>query len=146
MLPLPSPAVKTRNLLLLAMACGLAIMLAGAVFFFQLATQEDAEPAVPIGETARVGDMAVVVGGVTEEQGLVRVEIEIGGAEDDDPADEFRLIAAARPIPLAASTCSASVPGATQTCTLTFEVGTVDGASRVLFYERGDDQARWVLG
>ena len=27
-----------------------------------------------------------------------------------------------------------------------FDVAGADGASRVLFYERGDDQARWLLG
>jgi hypothetical protein len=27
-----------------------------------------------------------------------------------------------------------------------FDVSSADGSSRVLFYERGDQQARWVLG
>ena len=142
--PLPCPAVKTRNLMLLALACGLAIMLAGAVFFVQLATQDDVEPPVPVGEATRVGDMAVTVTDVDEAGGELRVTIAIGGTVDDDPADEFRLIAAARPIPLATSTCMASAVEL-QTCSITFDVSGLDGISRVLFYERGEEQARWVL-
>ena len=137
--------MKTRNLLLLALACGLAIMLAGAVFFFQLATQDEPDPAVPIGETAEVGDMSVVVTDVDEADGTLRVGITLGGADDGDPADEFRLIAAARPVRLASSTCAASTPTGLQSCTITFDVTDVDGISRVLFYERGEEQARWVL-
>ena len=136
--------MKTRNLLLLALACGLAIMLAGAVFFFQLATQDDLEPPVPIGQATRIGDMAVTVTDVEETRGVLRVTVAIGGTVDDDPADEFRLIAAARPIPLAASTCAASGVEV-QTCSIAFDVSGLDGVSRVLFYERGEEQARWVL-
>jgi hypothetical protein len=136
--------VKTRNLLLLALGCGLAIMLAGAVFFFQLATQDDPEPPVDVGETVEVGDMRVTVDAAEETGGILRVAVTLGGADDDDPADEFRLIASARPVPVSTSDCAAS--GADdQTCTVEFDVSGVDGVSRVLFYERGDDQARWVL-
>lgn len=131
--------------MLLALACGVAIMVAGAVLFVQLATQDDARPAVQLGETVRVGDMSVVVHDVDEADGVMRVRIELGGADDDDPADEFRLIAAARPVGLATSDCAASAQDATQSCSLTFQIGDVDGTSRVLFYERGEDQARWVL-
>jgi hypothetical protein len=137
--------VKTRNLLLLALACGLAIMLAGAVFFFQLATQDEPAPPAALGEPVRVGDMTVTIIDAAEAGGTLRVTVAIGGTVDDDPADEFRLIASARPIPLAASTCGASTSDE-QVCDISFDVGDVDGVSRVLFYDRGDEQARWVLG
>ena len=136
--------MKTRNLLLLALACGLAIMLAGAVFFFQLATQDDVAPPAAIGEPVEVGDMSVTIDGAVESGGVLRVDVTIGGAVDDDPVDEFRLIASARPVALASSTCAAS-DGSAQRCTIEFEVGDLDGTSRVLFYERGEEQARWVL-
>ena len=55
------PAMKTRTLLLLALACGVAIMAAGAVFLVQLSRQADAAPPVPLGEATEVGDMRVVV-------------------------------------------------------------------------------------
>jgi len=136
--------VKTRNLLLLALGCGLAIMLAGAVFFFQLATQDTVDPPVAVGEAVEVGDMAVTVIDADESAGRLVVTIEIGGTVDDDPADEFRLIASARPVPVSASDCLRS-GSEIQVCTVTFDVGDADGSSRQLFYERGDEQARWIL-
>lgn len=142
--PLPCRTVKTRNLLLLALGCGLAIMLAGAVFFFRLATQDEPEPPIPTGEQVQVGDMSVTVHGIDEASGVLRVDITIGGTQDDDPTDGFRLIASARPIQLAATTCGPSTADR-EDCSLEFDVGGVDGVSRVLFYERGDEQARWVL-
>ena len=137
--------MKTRTLLLLALGCGLAIMLAGAVFLFQLSTQDDLAEPVAIGAQAMVGDMQVVVTDVDETAGVLTVALEIGGTVDDQPADEFRLIASGRGITVADTTCP---PTETElvVCAVTFDVGLADGVSWVLFYERGDDQARWVLG
>jgi hypothetical protein len=138
--------MKTRTLLLLALACGLAIMLAGAVFLFQLAAQDDLAEPVPLGEPVRVGDMQVSVTAAGEQgDGRLTVEVEIGGTFDEQPADEFRLIASGRPVGLADTTC-APADSSIQACLVTFDVAQADGVSRVLFYERGDDQARWVLG
>lgn len=133
---------------MLSLGCGLAIMVAGLAFFVRLAGQDDVVPPVPLGDEVVVGDMVVVVAQADEAGGVLVVDVTIGGTADDDPADEFRLIAAARPVPLTSSTCG---PSDTDlgTCTLTFELGAdlaAAGASRVLFYERGEDQARWVLG
>ncbi|MFP5489122.1 MAG: hypothetical protein ACLGHQ_12555, partial [Acidimicrobiia bacterium] len=66
------------------------------------------------------------------------------GTTDDDPTDEFRLIASARPVALDGTTCGPS-GDAVVSCTIEFDVAGIDGVSRVLFYERGDEQARWVL-
>ena len=137
--------MKTRTLLLLALGCGLAIMLAGAVFLFQLSTQDELTEPVSIGRQTQVGDMLVAVVDSTETAGSLSVAVEIGGTPDDQPADEFRLIASARAVPVAETTCQPS-QASLQQCTVTFDVSGADGVSRVLFYERGDDQARWVLG
>jgi hypothetical protein len=137
--------MKTRTLMLLALGCGLAIMLAGAVFLFQLSSQDDIEEPVAFGSAAQVGDMSVTVTDAVEEPGRLQVLLVIGGTADDDPTGGFRLIASGRPIPLASSTCPASSE-ALSNCLIEFDIAGVDGASRVLFYERGDDQARWVLG
>lgn len=136
--------MKTRTLLLLALGCGLAIMLAGAVFFVQLASQDEVDPPAAIGERVEVGDMSVSIDGVDESGGVLRVDLTIGGAEDDDPTDEFRLIASARPVPRASTTCGPS-DRVRESCSIEFDVSDVDGVSRVLFYERGEEQARWVL-
>ncbi len=131
--------------MLLALGCGVAIMLAGAVLLFQLATQDElAEPAA-VGTVVAVGDMSVtVVEPADGGDGTLAVRIEIGGTDDDAPAEDFRMIASGRPAPLVATTCPPTGPEL-QACVITFDVSTADGSSRVLFYERGDEQARWVL-
>ena len=131
--------------MLLALGCGLAIMLAGAVFLFQLAGQDEIEQPVAVGESAQVGDMTVVVTDAVEDAGRLRVLLFLGGTVDDDPTAAFRLIASGRPLSLLSTTCPASSE-ALANCLIEFDVGSADGESRVLFYERGDDQARWVLG
>jgi hypothetical protein len=142
--------MKTRTLLLLALGCGLAIMLAGAVFLFQLSTQEALADPVPLGELTRVGDMSVTVDSAVEQNGLLDITVVIGGVVDSDGATGFRLIASGRPLSAqpfgeSAGICAAT-SAAQQTCHVRFDVSSADGSSRVLFYERGDQQARWVLG
>jgi hypothetical protein len=123
------------------------IMLAGAVFLFQLAGQDDAEPPVEIGDTVTVGDMAVTVTDATERSGVLDVDVVIGGVEDPDGSDGFRLIAAGRPVSPDsdfAGACAATTTSDSH-CLVRFDVSGADGSSRVLLYTRGDDQARWVL-
>lgn len=140
--------MKTRTLMLLALGCGLAIMLAGAVFLFQLAGQDDLVEAIPIGESTRVGDMSVTVESADESNRMLDVTVTIGGVDDSDGGSGFRLIASGRPIiadrrGTGACLTTSTVP---QICHLRFDVSTADGTSRVLFFQRGDEQARWVLG
>ena len=141
--------MKTRTLLLLALACGLAIMVAGAVFLFQLTTQDDLAEPVPIGVATRVADMDVVVEGWEERGDELSVAVRVGGVDDPDGAEGFRLIASGRPL-VPVTTGAGGNCGATtveeRACVVNFDVSTADGTSRVLFYERGDQQARWVLG
>src|SRR5262245_18360297 len=85
--------MKTRTLLLLALACGVLIMAAGAVFLVQLSRQADAAPPVPLGEATQVGDMEVVVDGAEEHGDVLDVTLTIGGVDDPDGASGFRLIA-----------------------------------------------------
>jgi hypothetical protein len=138
--------VKTRTLLLLALACGVAIMLAGAVLLFQLSTQDDVEPPVAIGSVVTVGDMAVAVEGATEPADMLEVTVRIGGVDDPDGAAGFRLIASGRAVqPVTGEGACGATTVAVITCRLRFDVSGADGSSRVLFYERGDGGVRWVL-
>jgi hypothetical protein len=140
--------MKTRTLLLLALACGVLIMAAGAVFLVQLSRQADAAPPVPIGLATQVGDMHVVVDSAVEHDGVLDVTLTIGGVDDADGTGGFRLIAsghATAPLPAGdPGTCEA-ITTEQQRCTIRFDVSGARGDSRVLFYERGDESARWVL-
>ena len=73
--------MKTRTLLLLALGCGLAILLAGGVLLVQLAGQDDPEPPVALGVEVSVGDMRVTVLSAAEqsETQTLTVELATGG-------------------------------------------------------------------
>jgi hypothetical protein len=142
------PRMKTRTLLLLALGCGLAILLAGGALLLRLAGQDDPEPPVALGVESAIGDLHVTVLSAAEQSATetLIVELELGGVDDPDGAAGFELIASGRPIPpSAASTCGTTTLELRR-CTLVFDVSTADGESRVLRYRRGDDQARWDVG
>jgi hypothetical protein len=137
--------MKTRTLLLLALGCGLAILLAGGALLVMLAGQDDPEPPVALGVESSIGDMQVTVRSAIErpDTEMLTVELVLGGVDDTDGAAGFELIASGRPIPPGdRSTCDSTTVEPV-TCTLVFDVSTADGESRVLRYRRGDDQARW---
>jgi hypothetical protein len=142
--------MKTRTLLLLALGCGVAILLAGGVLLVQLATRSDVDDAVPVGVEQQVGDVEVTVERAAEDGGVLEVVVTVGGVDDPDGLDGFRLIAAARPVrrmtPPAGEPAGCDEITVTPTsCRLAFDVDGADGASRVLFFERGDEQVRWRL-
>ena len=137
--------MKTRTLLLLALGCGLAILLAGGALLVMLAGQDDPEPAVPLGIETSIGDMRVTVLSAAEQTDakVLTVELVVGGVDDTDGAAGFELIASGRPIPPGDPSTCGETTGEPRQCTLVFDVSTADGESRVLRYRRGDDQSRW---
>jgi hypothetical protein len=139
--------VRTRTLLILAVVCGLTILVAGVVQLLRVANQDDPPRAVEIGQTVRVGDMAVIVDGVSERDGRVLVDVEIGGVEDPDGADGFTLTTPGglvEPDPTAGNHCGPTT-SRPEPCTLAFRIGDDAGSSRVLVYQRGDERVRWAL-
>ena len=143
--------MKTRTLLLLALGCGVAILLAGGVLLVQLSNREDADAPVPLGEEQRVGDVRVAVESATEDRGVLEVVVRVGGVDDPDGLAGFRMIAAARPV-LRLTAGQGDPPPCDGIrvepveCRLAFDVDGADGDSRVLLFGRGDEQVRWSLG
>ena len=138
--------MKTRTLLLLALACGVAIMLAGAVLLFQLTTRDDVEPAVAVGVEASAGDMTIMVDRADETAGTLAVTVRIGGVDDPDGSAGFRLIASGRAVePVDGDGACGATTVEPVVCTVRFDVSGADGTSRVLFYQRGESSVRWVL-
>jgi hypothetical protein len=139
--------VRTRTLLLLAVGCGLAILVAGAVLLLRVTNQDEVAAAVAIGDTARVGDMEIVVERSSERDGRVLVDIEIGGVDDPDGAGPFRLVVPSGALeadPSAGNHCGATTVRV-EPCTLAFRLGDDSGSTRVLLYQRGDERVRWDL-
>ena len=142
--------MKTRTLLLLSVGVGLAILLAGGVFLFQLSNEAATVDVAEFGERVEVGDVHVTVHDVTgtDPASVLSVEIALGGVDDADGIDSFRLITGADPLsPIAAPSpgrCT-EITVDPQECHLDFDIGTTDGPNRVLVLRRGDEQRRWDL-
>ncbi len=140
--------VRTRTLLLLAVACGLVILAAGVVQLLRIAGQDEPAPAARVGEQVQIGDLVVTVEDFAEDDTRAVVELELGGVDDPDGTEEFRLVvpgASLAPITSSADACAGTTV-AQRACSLTFDLGDTEGSSRVLLYRRGDEQARWELG
>ena len=66
--------MRTRTLLLLAVTCGLAILIAGTVQILRLAGQ-DTQPILAIGDTGTAGDANVTVTAFEEVDGVTTVTV-----------------------------------------------------------------------
>ena len=140
--------VKTRTLLLLAVSCGLVILVAGGIKLLFIA--DDTVPThLAIGQSATVGEMTVKVESVTRTGGQTVLRIGISGVDDDDGAATFFYGVGGtkelRPVDPAAGSgvaCGATLAKTVSTCNLAFDT-TVDAG--VLRYERGGEKAFWDI-
>jgi hypothetical protein len=139
--------MRTRTLLLLSVGVGLAILLAGGVLLVQLANESAAVEPAAVGELVRVGDVeATVLGTSTTDDGLLAVEVEVGGVDDDIAS--FRLLTGDRrldPISAPADGRCTEITVDVATCRIEFDTSAAEGSSRVLILRRGDDQRNWSL-
>ena len=137
--------MRTRTLLLLSIACGLAILLAGGVQLLRIAGQEPAT-ALGVGDEGRAGDAVVVVRGYEEADGFALVEVTLSGVDDPKGLDGFRLQAPntlVEHVP-AESTCTGFTVDEV-TCVLAFPATTLEGSDRQLVLRRAEEQQRWIL-
>lgn len=140
--------MKTRTLLLLSVAVGLAILLAGGVFLFQLSNESATVDLAAVGEAVEVGDVDVTVRAASETAALFVVDVEIGGVDDADGLGDFRLITGGEPLAPIDATGEGRCAGisvAPQRCHIDFDLSSVDEPNRVLVLVRGDQQRRWDL-
>jgi hypothetical protein len=140
--------MKTRTLLLLSVGTALMILLAGGVLLFQLSGQETTSQATPVGVEAAVGDARVTVLDTELVGDTLVVSMEIGGVDDVDGIDSFRLVTGDRqlaPLAPADGDRCAGIVAAPRGCIVEFDVGEADGTSRVLIMRRGEEQATWRL-
>ena len=139
--------MKTRNLLILAFLCGMAILIAGTVKLFQVATDKQTVTALSYGETAEMGDVTVRVTDVTATPEATLAHVEIRGVDGDDVGQRWRMIAdgtAQAPIALPAgqgASCADTQVGVDLTCTVAF--APVEGPF-VIAYSRGGTQTNWA--
>ena len=151
--------MSTRRLILLAMACGLAILVAGSIQLFRLSRTDNEVTVLPEGTSSRVGEVEVTVESSrrADEQVLVDVRLAVDPAEEAPPVDvpagdSWSLLAAGELLTPVAPTESGALapcvgemlppPGTELHCTLAFAAG--DG-SKTIAYRRGDEQRQWAL-
>lgn len=140
--------MRTRTLLILAVVCGFAILLAGGLQLLRIANQDtDDEDYHDIGEAVAVGDLTVVVESWEETDGTATVAVRLGGVDDADGTAEFRLVVPEHSLEASGrgdGQCGATTV-ADQKCQLTFDIGDAPGGARILLFRRGEDVARWTL-
>ena len=127
--------MRTRTLLILAVCCGFAILLAGGIQLLRIANEESSDVEFSeLGEPVEVGDMTIVVESFDEADGVATVGVQIGGVDDEDGAAEFRLGVAGdviAPNRRGDRACGATTVDV-QSCELTFGVADAAGGTRIL--------------
>lgn len=140
--------MRTRTLLLLAIGCGLAILIAGGVQLLRVGGQKATAPSLNVGQPGKAGDVTVTLlapAGAVDGTTDLSVRVRIGGTDDAKAFDGFTLVGPGKVAKVKSSTC----PGVTvedAECTLTFATDEMQGTSRQLIFRRADRQLRWVLG
>ena len=158
--------MATRKLIVAALCCGLAILLAGGLWLVATASSNDSttSPLLSIGESATVGDLVITVTRSDLVDGALATVVDIslssesGGAVDDlasgwaalSPTGEQLSLVAPPPLPSGAPPlCAAATvaPGATQECLLFF--GSGEGATSstgyTVVYKSAEGSAAWVV-
>ena len=140
--------MRTRTLLLLAVSCGLAILLAGGIQLWRLANQEPPTPSLEVGGTGMAGDAIVTVTKATDAGDAFVVTVTLAGVDDPDGLEGFTLVGG----DLAVKPSSVVNPGsctgftvAPVECTLTFPNTGFPTDDRLLLLQRADDRVRWKL-
>jgi len=140
--------MKTRTLLLLSVGTALMILLAGGALLLQLSTQESTSDSIALGTSTSVGDIDVTVSSAAVIEGRLEVAVEIGGVDDSNGVESFRLVTGDRrldPIAAARNGRCRELTTELQQCTIDFDVSASEGTSRVLVLRRGEEQATWRL-
>ena len=136
--------MRTRTLLLLAIACGLVILLAGGIQLLRVGGQQQSAKLLATGETGKAGDVTVeLVSSSIVDTSLVAV-VRVGGIDDPDGLAGFTLVGPGKVLPITTSDCT-GIRVDQLDCTLTFTTTTMQGTSRQLIFHRADQQLRWVL-
>lgn len=136
--------MSTRKLILAALVCGLAIMLAGGFKLLQISTDDSEVAFLAAGDRTTLGDMSVAVQSVEQRADATLVTVTMSGVEGGDAREGWRLVAsgeAVLPNPAAGDdSCRTTSATADTTCVVEFppSAGTVTVA-----YLRAGTRAQW---
>jgi len=140
--------VSTRRLILAALLCGLAIMLAGGFKLLQVAGDGAEVEVLPMGRVAVLGDMRASVDAIEEVSGATLVTVTMTGVEGADALEGWRMLTGGEVFapepdadPAGGERCTVTRDVESVTCTVVFpeSLGTVTVA-----YLRAGAQAQWA--
>lgn len=142
--------MSTRRLILAALLCGLAILVAGGVQLLRLSDSEETVELLPVGQEALVGDMQVIVLGSNADEGAdeLVVTVEVGGVDGEPVGEGWRMLAdGVLTEPTAVRSiddrpCGVTSAAERTQCALVFD--RPDGTA-VVSYGRGGEQVQWRL-
>ena len=146
--------MRTRTLLILAVTCGLAILIAGSVLLLRLSNEDKPDPPLQVGDSAQLGDALVSVDSFEVTDDAIVVTITLSGVDDPDGVFGFTLIAPGRAVsadPEMGTTDSVDLPPCSGftvqpvTCRLWFATEGLEGSDRQLLFQRAAEQVRWRL-
>ena len=146
--------MKTRTLLILAVTCGLVILIAGGLQLLRLANQDKPDAALKLDATAQLGDAVVTVHTYEVTADAILVTVTLSGVDDPDGVNGFTLVA-----PDAAISADPASAGGETTdppvctgftiepvdCMLRFPATDLKGSDRMLLFQRAAEQVRWRL-
>ncbi len=137
--------MSTRKLILTALLCGLAIMVAGGIKLFQVASDTKEVEVLSLGTVAQLADMTVSVTGINQTPEATLATVTMVGVDGADATEGWRLLAGGSvrsPLIVndAADKCTVTNADAVVTCVVAFEPS--DGSVTVA-YVRGGAQSQW---
>lgn len=141
--------VSTRKLILTALLCGIAIVVAGGIKLFQVAN-EDAEVVVlALGTKSTLGDMTVSVESIEQTEEGTDVTVTMGGVQGADATEGWRMLAGGKVVGPSVNgasglsgrtACTVTSAGSGGPCVMRFPAseGTV-----TIAYLRAGGQSQW---
>ena len=135
--------MSTRKLILTALVCGLAVMLAGGIKLFQMATEDVEAVVFSLGTSKTLADMTVSVKDVEQSADATLITVSMVGVEGTNAAEGWRLLANGTVISpvLSKSTCRDTTVEAVVTCVVGFPEST---GSVTVAYLRAGEQSQWA--
>lgn len=143
--------MSTRKLILTALVCGLAIMLAGGIKLFQVARDDSEIRVLGLGTRAQVADMTVTVTELRQTADATFVTVSMAGVEGADAIEGWRLLSGGKVLtplrgddpPPELTMCTVTHSGSSPACLLVFPASS---GSATVAYLRGGAQSQWAKG
>jgi len=140
--------MSTRKLILTALLCGLAILIAGGIKLIQVANDEAKVEVLALGDVATLGDMTVSVLDIDRRAEATFVTVTMTGVDlTAGAADGWRLLADGRvQVPEADSEgngCTTVAAASVTRCTVQFDPAE---SAPTVAYVRAGEQRQWAAG